>query len=580
MGSAGITNQQELNHAFTIFFYMKMNPHIPFVAGLSNPFFFNNRNNNNFNNINPNINSINMNQSNNFMNNQINNMYAMNYNNNINMNQNNSYMNDGYMNNGYININQNNIQNSNINMNNMNNMNNAQQNSFMFMNNLNNIVNNNPLTNNFMGNNKNPMNMSINNMNLMNNNMNTMNMSMNNMSINNDMNAMNNMNPMNNNMNSLNNMNNMNMQNNYNQIFDELNTKFMNLNINQQQTINNALTQISSSYNSDLSNSTTTKSQSDYNDEITMEFKFLSGQIEKVKGRLDEKFYDVFKRFHEQCSEDLKNYVCRAIHNSKGIDNKKTLSENNIKNGDIICFFFEDENLTKYKTKENSSENSENENSLENSENDISDSISDSDEDEDEENSSEKDLLYKSWAEEYKCEIAKKFILKALNSNSETTENLTINFDSEDFLNFLNKKCKEIGKKINEHEHKLIYTITNFPWSCNLCKKKYQKNESRLYCSICDYNICNSCRKEKKYYIIANIPKDTEPSNKKVNKKFIKYKGHEHRLSYCRTKRTILHGGWLCDKCRDEFSNKIWTFYCTNCDYDLCSKCAEKEKLI
>ena len=44
----------------------------------------------------------------------------------------------------------------------------------------------------------------------------------------------------------------------------------MNLNINQQQTINNALTQISSSYNSDLSNSTTTKSQSDYNDEITM----------------------------------------------------------------------------------------------------------------------------------------------------------------------------------------------------------------------------------------------------------------------------------------------------------------------
>ena len=516
-----------------------------------------------------------MNQSNNFMNNQINNMYAIN--NNINMNQNNSYMNDGYINNGYFNMNQNNIQNSNINMNNMNNMNNAQQNSFMFMNNLNNIVNNNPLTNNFMGNNKNPMNMSINNMNLMNNNMNTMNMSMNNMSINNDMNAMNNMNPMNNNMNSLNNMN---MQNNYNQIFDELNTKFMNLNINQQQTINNALTQISSSYNSDLSNSTTTKSQSDYNDEITMEFKFLSGQIEKVKGRLDEKFYDVFKRFHEQCSEDLKNYVCRAIHNSKGIDNKKTLSENNIKNGDIICFFFEDENLTKYKTKENSSENSENENSLENSENDISDSISDSDEDEDEENSSEKDLLYKSWAEEYKCEIAKKFILKALNSNSETTENLTINFDSEDFLNFLNKKCKEIGKKINEHEHKLIYTITNFPWSCNTCKKKFQKNESRLYCSICDYNMCNSCRKEKKYYIIANIPKDTEPSNKKVNKKFIKYKGHEHRLSYCRTKRTILHGGWLCDKCRDEFSNKIWTFYCTNCDYDLCSKCAEKEKLI
>ena len=561
MGAAG-TNQQELNNAFNIFFYMYMNPHIPFVAGLSNPFFFNNGFNNNFNNINPNMNSINTNQSNNFMNNQMNNMYTNGFNNN-NINMNNiSYMNDGYMNDGYLNMNMNNMNRNNMNMNNMNNI---QKNSFMFKNNLNNIVNNNANKNNSIRN-------SMNNNNLRSNNMNQMNMNINNM------NQMNNMN-MNNHMNHMNHMN-MNMQNNSSQIFDDLNTKFMTLSLNQQQTINNALTQISSSYNSDISDSTSSITQSSTNDEITMEFKFLTGQIEKVKGKLDEKFCDVFKRFHEECPEHLNNYVCRAVHNSRGIDNKKTLSENNIKNGDIICFFFEDENLTKYKTKENSEDNNseENNNSLEDSEeiSESDDSNSDNDEDEDE----EKELLYKSWAEEYKCEFAKKFILKVLNSNTEEIENLTIDLDSEDFLKFLNKKFKELGKKINEHEHKLIYTITDFPWVCNTCKKKYQKNESRLYCSICDYNICNSCRKEKKYYLINNIPKDIEPSNKKVKKKFIKYKGHKHRLCYCRTKRTILHSGWLCDKCKDDFSNKIWTFYCTNCDYDLCSKCAVKEKLI
>ena len=351
----------------------------------------------------------------------------------------------------------------------------------------------------------------------------------------------------------------------------------MSLNLNQQESINNALTQISSTCLSDLSNSSInsqSQSQSDINEEITMEFKFLTGQIEKVKGKPDEKFYDVFKRFNEtQCPEGLKNFVCRAIHNSNAIDNKKTLLENNIKNGDIICFFFEDENLSKYKKKENDDENNDEEKEEEDSE--INDSSEDEENGEDEE---EKKLVYESWIEEYKCELVKKYILKML--KSETNENLKINLDSKDFLNFLNGKYKELGKKIKEHEHKVIYLVTDFDWKCKECKKNYSKNEPRLYCSICDFNMCNTCRKEKKYYHLINIPNNVEPSNKKVKKQFIKYKGHKHRLSYCRTKRTICHGGWLCDECKDEFSNKIWTFYCTCCDYDLCTNCAKKAKLI
>ena len=130
------------------------------------------------------------------------------------------------------------------------------------------------------------------------------------------------------------------------------------------------------------------------------------------------------------------------MHNSLGIDNKNSLSENNIKNGDIICFFFEDNNLTIYKTKENSEENNSEENSEENEE--INYSSSD---EENEENSDEKNLVYKSWAEEFKYETGKKFILNTLNSGTETTEELKIDLDSKDFLNFLNKKFKELIKK-------------------------------------------------------------------------------------------------------------------------------------
>ena len=575
MGAAGGANPQEFNRLCNLFFYMRMNPNIPFVNGFQNPFFFNN--NNNFNNCNPNMSNISMNSNNGFMNNNFMPNNGNFTNNNFMPNNINNNIYNGYMNNNYINMHPGGSHN------NMN-MNNRQQNSFVFMNNLNNFVNNNANNNNNIGmnnffvNNNNmnnnigasnmsPMNI-MNNMNPMNsmNNMNPMNMSINNI---NQMNNMNNMNPMNM---SINNMNNMNMQNNQNQIFDELNTRFMGLNLNQQNSINNAFTQMSSSTQSDFSNSsinTNANTQIDLNEEITMNFKFKNGQMMQIKGRADEKFHDVFKRFREnECPDGLKNYMCRAVHNSEIIDNKKTLYENNIKNGDVVCFFFEDENLNNYKHENNGEENDDNSDN---------ESISDESEDDEEEDEDEKKLVYNSWIEEYKYKLMMKLIIDIL--NTDTNENLKIDFNSRDFLNFLNEKYKELGRKIDEHEHIVIYTKTNYDWKCKECNQKYSKTESRFYCSICDYNMCNNCRKNKKYYIIGCIPTDAEPSNNKIKKQFIKHKGHEHRLTYCRTKRTASHGGWICNKCKDEFTNKVWTFYCTCCDYDLCTACAQKEKL-
>ena len=184
------------------------------------------------------------------------------------------------------------------------------------------------------------------------------------------------------------------------------------------------------------------------------------------------------------------------------------------------------------------------------------------------------------WIVEFKCELILNLLGKILLEPDGEEIDTRISSDNKQLLSFLNKKFHEIGMKVDDHEHKLIYTKTNFDWKCNECEQKKLKEESRIYCSICDYNMCNECRKNKNYYKIGNIPKNVKPDNKKVRAQFIQHKGHEHRLAYCRTKRTAGHGGWYCNICRSDNSNKVWTFYCTSCDYDLCCKCAKKEKLI
>lgn len=160
---------------------------------------------------------------------------------------------------------------------------------------------------------------------------------------------------------------------------------------------------------------------------------------------------------------------------------------------------------------------------------------------------------------------------------SENGEEKKFNLELTDFLK---KKTKELGMKIKEHKHRLIFCKTNLNWTCNECNSEKSKTEPRLFCSICDYNMYNSCRINKQYYQIGNIPSNSLPCNNKMNILFINYSGHEHRLAYCRTKRSSYHSGWVCNKCEEKFNGKVWTFYCTKCDYDLCSNCAKNESLI
>ena len=272
-------------------------------------------------------------------------------------------------------------------------------------------------------------------------------------------------------------------------------------------------------------------------EEITVTFRFLPGPQEKVKAKSGEIFYNVFNRFHlEQCPPYLKHYLCWDYHNGKLIDNNKTLFENGVKNGDSVLFIKIDENY-----KEDKKEDIEEEN---------------------EEDKEEKEKLIELWIEEYERLMRNNFLFTNEENKSGVNE-------------YLNKKFIEIGIKVKEDEHKLIYCKTNFNWICNECNNEKPKAEPRLFCSICNYNMCNYCRKRKKYYKIGNIPLSASPSNNQINILFIYHFGHEHRLVYCMTKRSPKHSGWICNKCREKFNPKIWTFYCTNCDYDLCYNCAQ-----
>ena len=248
------------------------------------------------------------------------------------------------------------------------------------------------------------------------------------------------------------------------QIMNDLNKQFNSLSLAKQTTINKAFNNYINRPNRN-GNKSINNNKIDLNKEISMEFRFLNGQRLYMKAKLNEIFKDVFKRFHEnECPSSLKAFTCSATHNGLRVDKEKTLYENDIKDKDIVAFFNEDtEYKNKYDTKEEEKEEEEEES-----------------EDEDEDDDDEKDKLLKEWKNEYILTKFLELIRVIKNLDDGETEKLDVEFDpnAKDFLKFLSQKFKELGMKIKEHEHKVIYTITNYDWKWKreeLRKKEKEK---------------------------------------------------------------------------------------------------------
>jgi hypothetical protein len=391
----------------------------------------------------------------------------------------------------------------------------------------NNNVNENSMNNNNINNNNNMNNNNVNENNMNNNNINNINI--------------NNINIKNNNNINDNNLNNININNNNND-----NEPIFNINAFNRPTIqnmNNIRSAMGNFIKSSDQNSDNNKNI-DLNKEISFKFSFNNDQSFNIKAKLSDKFEDIVKKFREsECPEELKYSLSLAFNKNAKINFDKNIHENNIKEGDIISFesyMRRSQKNSKYDPK-------------------IDANIQ---------------QLMKKWTEEYEAnqQIEYFAIIQSLPTGEEIPSFDSL-FKKEDLVGFLLDKVMTVGITVSEHQHKLVYCLTNYDWKCDICKINYNKKEPTYFCSLCDYNMCDKCRKEKNYEHSSSFPEVIIPPDESIEK-FIESPLHDHRLAYCRFNLTYVNlSDWKCSLCEAKYESDIWPFYCTKCNFKLCYIC-------
>ena len=131
------------------------------------------------------------------------------------------------------------------------------------------------------------------------------------------------------------------------------------------------------------------------------------------------------------------------------------------------------------------------------------------------------------------------------------------------------KECPHVHSFL--HHHGLVLLFSNRDWTCSICYKSFPRSESTYYCSRCDFDVCHSCIGYERKYTL------TETHHEQFKLEAFNTHCHEHPLIYCRTSRSKdKDTTWICELCFKTYANKIWSFYCTDCDYDVCLTCARK----
>ena len=265
------------------------------------------------------------------------------------------------------------------------------------------------------------------------------------------------------------------------------------------------------------------------NNEIKLRFAFTTGEAFFIDCKNEEKLSDIINRFKE--INNIKEPMNIAITNGDKIkDKEKKLNELGIENNQLILFISQ----------------------IKNNEKEIIEKKKQFHLTEDEK------IQLKKWLKEYK-------------------ENKIINKekDIDSFFKYTKQKEKISSIDVKEHPHKLVYCISILNWKCSLCDINYTKEKAKYYCCICDFNMCDKCHTKGEYIKKKIFPEGITPSNIDIKNPILKYNNHEHPLIYCRSSRSVIrYNTWICDICDCKYKNDIWSFYCTQCDYDLCTKCA------
>ena len=290
----------------------------------------------------------------------------------------------------------------------------------------------------------------------------------------------------------------------------------------------------------------------DPNKDININFRFINSQAFTVSARRFEKLKDVVKRFKKkECPEQLQKFLSVWVCHGAKVDQNKTLKELDIKDGEQILFM-----KSSGKSEMDEKDAKENDYKL----------------------TDKEKIFLNNIRTEYTVEILNKK-MENLKIKKNKNEDSGEEGDDEDdntptFWQYLREKDRGQAIIVKEHKHKLVFCMTRLNWSCNICKQNYKKEDSKYFCSLCDFSMCQDCHEKGKYFMKKSFPQNTKPSNANVKKHFFKTDYHEHRLVYCRSSRSFMYlNGWICDNCREDFLNNKWSFYCTICDFDLCCDC-------
>ena len=277
------------------------------------------------------------------------------------------------------------------------------------------------------------------------------------------------------------------------------------------------------------------------NNEIILKIFLSTGLDFSIKCKIEEKLSVVIDRFKQ--TNNIEYDLNFALSGGKEIDIDKTILELNFIDNQAILFIVQqniDEDIKEVKKKYELKE----------------DEIK----------------QIKKWIIEYKYN----HILNIDNNGKlENIEDKKLE-DSKKLEN-IRKQEKRCFIIIKEHPHKLIYCISLLNWDCSLCKEKFKKEDAKYYCSLCDFNMCDKCHSKTNCTKKKAFPEGIiKPSNSNINNQFLDTKHHKlHKLFYCRTSRSVIgYSKWMCNNCNKTFKNDIWSFYCTQCDFDLCSVCA------
>ena len=277
------------------------------------------------------------------------------------------------------------------------------------------------------------------------------------------------------------------------------------------------------------------------NNEITLKIFLSTGLDFSIKCKIEEKLSDVVDRFKQ--TNNIEYDLNFALSGGKEIDIDKTILELNFIDNQAILFIVQqniDEDIKEVKKKYELKE----------------DEIK----------------QIKKWIIEYKYN----HILN-IDNNGKLENFEDKKLEDSKKLEYIRKQEKRCFIIIKEHPHKLIYCISLLNWDCSLCKEKFKKEDAKYYCSLCDFNMCDKCHSKTNCTKKKAFPEGIiKPSNSNINNQFLDTKHHKlHKLFYCRTSRSVIgYSKWMCNNCNKTFKNDIWSFYCTQCDFDLCSVCA------